>query len=126
MPYVSTSEAQNIFALHVQRIVAFVVGINNYKRINKLKNCVHDAQAIRDILEKQGVEVVYLENCTISQLKEKEAEYMTYVKRGYAALFFFAGHGCTFKNEPRMLTIAESNEHLVSRDSLNLYALLAK
>ena len=104
MPCVSTLETQNIFALHVQRIVAFVVGISNYTCINKLENAVNDARAIRDILRKQGVKVFYKEDCTISELKKVQKEYIDYVKRGDAALFFFAGHGCIFKNHPRMMT----------------------
>ena len=93
--------------------------------MNELNNAVNDARAMKDTLEKQNVKVFYVKDCTITELTEVQEKYINYIEPGDAALFFFAGHGCTFKNAPRMMTIVEDDDRL-SKNSLNLYVLLAK
>ena len=44
-------------------MVAFVVGVGNYKVHNDLKNPVPDAEAIKGVLESHGVEVFHVHDC---------------------------------------------------------------
>ena len=77
-------------------------------------------------LREEGVKIFYVENCSMAKLKTVLKEFLSYVKRGDAAIIFFAGHGCEYQNSPRLLTITESKKHSLRNDSLNLYVLLSK
>ena len=103
-----------------------MIGINDYKLVRPLKNAVNDAKAMKRLLEEKGVKVFYKTNCTLAEFNSIRDKFLADVNRGDAAIFFFAGHGCTYNNSPRMLMITESETYSLKRDSLNLHSLLAK
>ena len=106
-------------------MVAFVVGIGNYKVIRKLKNPVSDADAIQQLLEAQNVEVVSARDCDIDELKEKFEFFLTTIQPGDAVFLFFAGHGVTFKNSVRLMAVSNSPKPDIEKDTLNLDVLIA-
>jgi len=109
------------------RVVAFVVGINNYKK-NKLKNAVPDAKAVATLLRKTGATVIYAENVTMSEFKKLQKEFLSKLQPGDVGMIYFAGHGCEYNNCPRLITIPQNDEdepHL-KHDAVNLLLLLAR
>ena len=107
-------------------MVAFVVGIGNYKVNRKLQNPVSDADAIQQLLEAQNVEVFNARDCDINELEEQFALFLTSLRPGDAAFLFFAGHGTTFRNSVRLMAISNSAKPDVEKDALNLDVLIAK
>merc|ERR1712210_34119 len=81
---------------------------------------------MRDLLQAHGVHVVYCENANIETLIEKQSEFLSLLREGDAALVYFAGHGLTFANVPRLLAISTSVNPDVRRHSLNATYFLSQ
>merc|ERR1711939_430103 len=79
---------------------------------------------IRNLLQKEGVKVVYAEDSTITKLKEAKDEFLSGIKKGDVVIIFFAGHGFEFNNVNRLMAISEHDKTDFRRDSLNLLYLL--
>ena len=107
-------------------MVAFVVGIGNYKVIRKLKNPVPDADAIQHLLEAQNVEVVNARDCDKNELEQQFEFFLTTLRPGDAAFLFFAGHGTEFRNSVRLMAISESAKPDLEKDAINLNVLIAR
>jgi len=74
--------------------VALVIGNSNYKSFNILKNPINDAAAMRDILEKKGFFVIYLEDGSQLKIEEAIETFALRLKKGKGiGLFYYAGHG---------------------------------
>ena len=110
----------------LQRIVAFIVGISKYPD-SPLDNAVNDAEILKAILQKKGVIIIFIKNCSVQEFEAKQTQYLKLLKKGDLALFFFAGHACVVNNCPRLLTIPKRGTKLdVERDSVNVYLLLSR
>ena len=78
---------------------ALIFAVNEYQRMNNLKNPIDDANVLRSILtEKYGFQVEVVENPTFVDIREKLSEYSKkYNKEKLASegqlLIFFSGHG---------------------------------
>ena len=107
-------------------MVAFVVGIGDYKHHPKLPKPVTDAEAIRDVLEKQNAEVYFAENCGVDEFEEAFALFLAAVQPGDAVFLFFAGHGAIVNNAMRLITISNSSKSGIVAASLNLDVLVAR
>ena len=110
-------------------MVAFVVGIADYKLYPKLKNPINDAMAIRDVLKNQNAEVYYAEDCGIDEFEETFGLFVAAVRPGDAAFLFFAGHAVMLNNYLRLMAIANSLTSAksdIEANSLNLDQLIAR
>lgn len=72
---------------------AYVIGINEYKEWNHLRNAVNDCITMQSCLEKCGFEVKATTNATRNQLAQSIYEFKTYSSDMKVALLYFAGHG---------------------------------
>jgi hypothetical protein len=74
---------------------AFVVGVNEYRRMGTgdLKNAVNDALLVRQTLEKCGFTVEYLANATVPQIKHQLDYFSKRLQPGDDAVFYFSGQG---------------------------------
>ena len=106
-------------------MVAFVVGIGNYKIIPKLKNPVPDAKSIVDVLKKRNAEIYSAYDCDIEDLKEKFALFAAAVRPGDAVFMYIACHAEIFENCLRLMAISNSSTRDIKEDSLDLEALVA-
>ena len=78
---------------------AVVVGIDDYKKVRRLKYAVKDAKGIAQILRKQGFHVKTLFNAKATRhaiLKELGSNLIAKVKPEDRVLVFYAGHGETW------------------------------
>ena len=80
-----------------------MVGISNYEHLTSLPNAAKDAKAIANLLRKAGAKVILALDCNIVELREKKNEFMSLINEGDIAIFFFAGHGCQFRNHQRCI-----------------------
>ena len=76
-----------------------MVGISEYTSLNKLKNARNDALAIARLLKAAGATVIHEQDCHIIALREAKDKFFNLLNEGDIAIFFFAGHGCQFKNQ---------------------------
>jgi hypothetical protein len=112
------------FALAEKR--AFIAGINNYDNVQKLKTAVNDARTMSEIFKIAGFKVTLAIEPSREFFFEKWREFLTSLKPGDSAAFYFAGHGfqldganyLVLKDTPR-----SSEEALVS-GSLQFHELM--
>lgn len=108
-------------------VLALVVGIDNYDGtvLSKLDGAVNDARAVKDALESKGVGVVFIENCSIKELKEIKDKFLKMIQPGDVVLIYFAGHGCRWNNYDRLLAISQRSDGKIDYklDALNLLLL---
>ena len=110
--------------LILQRIRALVIGINDYKHYRSLKNAVCDARAVKGLLECAGLEVCYVVNANILQLREEVDKYIQSVQKDDVTLIYFAGRGCEYNNATRLLAKSMGAESDLSTDSIDVLVLL--
>jgi uncharacterized caspase-like protein len=80
---------------------ALVVGIDHYTHISGLYGCVNDAQAVRNILERNSDGSVNFsvlplsgtENVAVNRADLRESVRELFAHDSEIALFYFAGHG---------------------------------
>jgi len=78
----------------VEQRIALVIGNNEYKgHLSKLNNPINDAQAIRDILEERGFEVIYIEDSSKKSMRENLTKFYSKIQKGGVGMFYFSGHG---------------------------------
>ena len=106
--------------------MAFVVGVGNYKVHKGLKNPVPDAEAIRRVFESHGVEVFYVHDCNSKEFWHAFDLFEAAVRPGDAVFLYFAGHGCTFHNSVRLMTICNSAKPDIEKDGIKYDLLLAR
>lgn len=84
------------------KVRAFVCGVSEYESLTPLKNAVHDAEAIRDLLKEHGAEVHFTINCNSFELYRVYGGFLAALQPGDMAIIFFAGHGCRYNNQQRL------------------------
>ena len=95
------AEQARLQAVHVpthRTRKALVVGINAYPGANSLTNPINDATDMHAALERIGFKSTILTDCTHDVLQDAIIEFTELLNPGDLALFYFAGHGCEFKN----------------------------
>ena len=93
-----------------------------------LKNPVPDAEAIRRVFESEfhGVEVLYVNDCNSKEFWHEFDLFEAAIRPGDTVLFYFAGHGCTFRNSVRPMTISNSAKPDIEKDGVTFDLLLSK
>ena len=85
--------------------IALVLGNSDYSHFSKLKNTLNDARDMRDILTKQGFDVLYLENGTLREMKKKVRAFAQKLKSGGVGLFYYTGHGMEVEGKNYLIPI---------------------
>ena len=79
---------------------AFIIGINDYQHISKLRTAVKDASDIADLLEKShGYAIHASYNATKTDMVEMFAMMSEVVQPKDRVIFYFAGHGIALDSE---------------------------
>ena len=106
-------------------IRALIVGIDNYHGdLSTLRNSVKDALAMKTKLESAGVEVTFVKNVTIDELKAETDKYVLSLNEGDVGILFYAGHGHMFNNTLRLMAIPKGEEPNYDTDTLMVEALV--
>ena len=113
---------------------ALVIGINAYTS-HPLSNCLNDASAVHEALERMGFTSTLILDCDIGTLLEGARSFVNSVMPDDIAFFYFAGHGVeaaimqagkpTTSNWLLAREVPESNEDL-PRYALDAHNLLAE
>ena len=116
--------------MKIEQRVALVIGNNIYDsdRLNKLKNPINDARAMKKKLKTLGFKVYYGEDMTIKQMRKKLRSFGSELKKGGVGLFFFAGHGVESRGENYLIgkdsNLLEEDE--IEDESLELSRVINK
>ena len=80
-----------------QKKVALVMGNDEYQT-SPLSNAVDDAVAMKRFLENHGFEVIFLENGTTAQMRDKIASFSDSITSDSISLVYYSGHGTQEKS----------------------------
>jgi caspase domain-containing protein len=115
------------FALPAEaRRVALVIGNDDYKNVQPLRNARQDAKAISEVLEGLGFTVTLKQDLTLSAMKATLREFKAHVAGGDEVVFYFSGHGVQFEGTNYLVPtdiVAESQEQVVD-DAIPLQRIL--
>lgn len=93
-----------------KKIVALLIGNNNYKSGNNLSNCINDVRAIGQKLESIGIEVLKLENPPKSDVEDVIVRLCNDRSKDYDhVLFFYSGHGVSNQGRHYLIAIDEND-----------------
>lgn len=110
------------------KVIAVVIGNNNYLDPDKLDNAVNDAKSIEDVFKRLDYFVLSGYDCD----NKKYGELLTFFEQNLpqydASIFFYAGHGFQENGENYLPSIecqvSLANKHLLERYSIRLSELM--
>src|SRR5215472_9399440 len=87
------------------RRLALIIGNNDYRNQQPLRNSVNDANAMGDSLRALGFEVDVERNVSMSQFEEAADKFIGSVRPGDIALFYYSGHGMQVGEENYLIPV---------------------
>ena len=110
------------------RIIALVIGNNNYPDPDKLENAVNDAKSMEDVFCRLGYTVLSGYNCDNQTYGELLTSFEQGLPQYDASIFFYAGHGFQEEGENYLPSIecqvSHANKHILGRYSIRLSELM--
>lgn len=110
------------------RIIALVIGNNNYPDPDKLENAVNDAKSMEDVFCRLGYTVLSGYNCDNQTYGELLTSFEQGLPQYDASIFFYAGHGFQEEGENYLPSIecqvSQANKHILGRYSIRLSELM--
>ncbi|GAA6210889.1 hypothetical protein NBRC116602_06290 [Hyphomicrobiales bacterium 4NK60-0047b] len=85
--------------------IALVIGNDDYRNVTKLYKAVNDAVAVTRTIRQIGFEVIESLNANRRSFDQKLNYLSSKIEAGDEVLFFFAGHGISFKGRNYLLPI---------------------
>jgi len=73
--------------------VALIIGNSNYTHFSPLKNTLHDAEDIQQILKNKGFDVLYLKDGDLESMESMVEKFAAKLRKGGVGFFYYAGHG---------------------------------
>ncbi|PZR84313.1 MAG: hypothetical protein DLM68_13040 [Hyphomicrobiales bacterium] len=92
-------------AADVEKRVALVIGNGGYKVARALPNPPVDAKAVAAAFRRLGFEVIDGYDLTITQMRQKIAEFSSAISDSKAAVVYYAGHGVSVDEENYLLPV---------------------
>jgi formylglycine-generating enzyme required for sulfatase activity len=87
------------------RRLALIIGNNDYRNQQSLRNSVNDANAMGDALRALGFEVDVERNVSMSQFEGAADKFIGSVRPGDIALFYYSGHGMQVGDENYLIPV---------------------
>ncbi|MBF0165336.1 MAG: SUMF1/EgtB/PvdO family nonheme iron enzyme, partial [Magnetococcales bacterium] len=81
-----------------EKRVALVIGNNDYQHVEKLKNAVADAQAMKRELSALGFEVVFRQDASRKEMNKAITTFTNKLSPDAVGLVFYAGHGVQIRS----------------------------
>jgi Flp pilus assembly protein TadD len=88
-----------------RRRSALVIGNNAYRKIRPLKNCLNDADDIRDTLTKSEFTVTLVHDATHDATLDAIATFTSALGQGDIALLYYSGHGIQANGENYLVPV---------------------
>lgn len=111
------------------RRVALVIGNDDYRHVQKLRNAVADARAMRGALEGLGFDVVYRENAGRRSMHNAIRQFVNKLSTDAVGLLFYAGHGVQIRGGGNYLIpvdLEAENEDHIAHDAIPLNDVLSR
>jgi len=121
--FVSSADAQ----INAGRRLALVVGNTAYKNVTPLKNAVRDADAVSEILNELGFEVVLLKDAKASQIEAAVERIKEQADDAEATLFYYSGHGFQMRGANYLVPVdaVMRDRSKIAQETLRLDAIIA-
>ena len=104
------------------KVVAVIIGNNNYYDPDKLKNAVNDAQAMENVFRRLGYTVIPKYDCNNHDYADILRTLDNDLSQHDASIFYYAGHGFQEDGE-NFLPSIECQVSYADKHELNLYSL---
>jgi formylglycine-generating enzyme required for sulfatase activity len=110
--------------------VALIIGNENYKKLQRLPACRHDAEKMTEIFQKIGVKIFRekpLLDVTANEMDEALNAFAQSLQSGSEAYIYFSGHGAQIEGANYLLPVNfdAAYEGEAKRDAIALEYLLA-
>ncbi|CAF1273603.1 unnamed protein product [Adineta steineri] len=115
--------ARSMSTTKTRNKLALVIGINNYKAENQLKNSVNDATDLAGILKTIGFDVKELFNATYDEMKVLLDTFVESIQSNDMVLFYFAGHGHQWKDQNYLIP---SKDDYIEDETIKEFAFNAQ
>ncbi len=110
------------------KVLAIVIGNNNYYEPDELKNAVNDAKSMEDVFRRLGYSIISAYDCNTDKYAEILKKIDQDLSQYDASIFFYAGHGFQVDGENYLPSIEcqinNVDKYLLNRHSLRLSELL--
>ncbi|MBF0295215.1 MAG: caspase family protein [Magnetococcales bacterium] len=100
-----------------EKRVALVIGNNEYAHVEKLKNAVADAKAMKQELARLGFDVVFRQNADRNAMNDAVDEFLGKLSTEAVGLVFYAGHGVQIKSANYLIPVdvqAEKESQIIN------------
>lgn len=86
-------------SVHADKRIALVIGNSQYQYLGRLDNPTNDAEAMAQILQRLGFEVMLKKNVRINEIGQILRDFRSRLQPGDETAFFYAGHGLEMDGE---------------------------
>jgi len=109
---------------------ALLIGIDDYRALEPLKNAIGDVRALSEVLKSIGYDVVVVTNVGRRDLITAVAKFTESIKEGDTALFHFSGHGVEINQRNFLLAAdtpdpASAGEAVLQQEAIAFMDVLA-
>lgn len=110
------------------KVLAIVIGNNEYFEGSKLTNAVNDAQGMADIFSRLGYDVMFWKDVNTIVIEEVLEKYAANIDQYNASIFYFAGHGFQVAGENYLASvdcqISNPNKYHCERTCIRLVEIM--
>jgi formylglycine-generating enzyme required for sulfatase activity len=87
--------------------MALVIGNNHYldPAVDKLKNAIPDAEAVKQQLVQAGFKVTLLEDANLAQMQMAIQDFVSQLEPASTALFYYSGHAIQIQSENFLIPV---------------------
>lgn len=86
-------------SVQAEKRLALVIGNSHYQYLGSLENPTNDADAMAQILQRLGFEVILKKDVKINEIGEVLRDFRSHLNIGDEVTFFYAGHGLEMDGE---------------------------
>lgn len=109
-----------------KKIIALLIGNNNYKSEKNLNNCINDVRAIGQKLESIGVDIIKLENSPKTEMENAIIMLCNEKSKDYDhVIFYYSGHGATNQGRHYIIATDENDSQTLPISLESLDAVLS-
>ncbi len=124
--FAQSDDARGLKEVYGEHRIALVIGNSNYFEATSLRNPIHDATDIAQILKARKFDVTLLTNTTRKSMVKAIQRFGKELKKGGVGLLYYAGHGMQIAGKNYMIPVdaTPQEEHEVHLESVSIDRVL--
>lgn len=110
-------------SVQADKRIALVIGNSQYQYLGRLDNPTNDAEAMAQVLQRLGFEVILKKNVRINEIGQILRDFRSRLNPGDETAFFYAGHGLEMDGENYLPAV---DAHIKSKHDVPLMSFQLK